>query len=404
MMKTRLQNLLRLDIRAVLLAVLALLAMAASPCEAELLIEPGDTVHVTVADASRFDGDRRVDVDGRIMMPQLGGIVLKGLRLDQAGDRIAEQLVERDILRAPNVLVEMTKYRPVYIGGKVRRPGSIDFEPGMTVRHALILAGGAGQDQEKNAASVDIPELRSKWKTASYQLLQVDSRIARLEAELARRETTASPAMAGSVPAPDREALASLDGNILKDRLQSWTENQVHLRDALALYDLEIDVLGQQAGLQKNERDLTGRQVETARGLVEKGLMPLPRLQELEHVQSQASQDLLENQAFMARARQSRATIEYELKTADINWRMEISQQIREALTDRTRLKADLEALSSQILNAGDDLAEATDRQFQTVIEIYRSEGTRRTPIVATMDTEIMPGDVLDVSFSKGSG
>lgn len=403
-MPTCRSSLLQPDIRAALLAVFAILTMGMSPCRADLLIEPGDTVHISVADASRFDGDRRVDVDGRIMMPQLGGIAVQGLRLEEAGARIAEELAKRDILKAPNVLVEMTKYRPVYVGGKVRRPGSIDFEPGMTVRHALILAGGAGQDQEQNAAAVDIPELRAKWKTVSYQLLQVNSRIARLDSELARRETAAPPAAAGSVPAQDRDALASLDGNILKDRLQTWTENQVHLRDALALYDLEIDVLDQQSGLQKNERDLTGRQVETTRALVEKGLVPLPRLQELEHVQSQASQDLLENQAFMARARQSRATVEYELKTADINWRMEISQQMREAMADRTRLKAELEALSSQILNAGDDLSEATDRQFQTVVEIYRPNAGQKAPIAASMDTEIMPGDVLDISFLKGSG
>jgi len=393
----------RLDFRAVLYAAFALLA-GMSPCVAELLIEPGDTVHVSVADASRLDGDRRVDVDGRIMMPQLGGIDVKGLRLDEAGARIAAELVRRDILKAPNVLVEIAKYRPVYVGGKVRRPGAIDFEPGMTVRHALILAGGAGREQEENAKSVDIPELRARWQTTSYQLLQVNSRIARLDAELVRRDTAAPTSAPGAVLPQDRQALVALDSDILKDRLETWTANQAHLRDALALYDLEIDVLSQQWTLQEGERNLTGQQVDTAKALVEKGLMPLPRLQELEHVQSQASQDLLENQAFTARARQSRATIEHQLKTADIDWRMEISQQKREAMIDRARLKAELDALSSQILNAGDDLSEATDRQFQTVVEIYRSVGGQKKPVAATMDTEIMPGDILDVSFAKGAG
>lgn len=392
----------RPGIRA-LLIVLAFLLAATLPSRADFRIEPGDTVHVSVTDATRFDGDRKVDIDGRIMLPQLGGIGIKGLRLDEAGTRIAEELVRRDILKAPNVVVEIAKYRPVYVGGKVRRPGSIDFEPGMTVRHALILAGGAGQEQER-AASVNIPDLRARWQTTSYQLLQVNSRIARLDAELVRRETTGGAAAPGSVSTEDKQALVALDENILKDRLQTWTEDQGRLRDALALYDLEIDVLGQQAGLQEDERKLTGRQVDSVRALVEKGLVPLPRLQELEHVQSQASQDLLENQAFAARARQSRATVDYQIKTADINWRMEIRQQMREAMIDRARLKSELEALSSQILNAGDDLSEATDRQFQTVVEIYRSIDGQKTPIDAAMDTEILPGDILDVSFSKGSG
>lgn len=378
--------------------VAALLATA-SPALSEILISRGDTVRVSIAEAPKLNGDSKVDAEGRIVMPQLGAVQVAGMGLDAARTRIEEELVKRDILKAPTVLVEIAKYRPFYVGGKVVRPGAVDYEPGLTVRHALILAGGLGRANEANLATTDIPDMRAKWQTNSYLLLQVNSRIARLEAELTRNKDGQTAVSPGVVPAEDASALASLDRKILLDRLQTWTGSQAHLRDGMALLDLEIDVLGQQAALQQKESDLDKEQVENARALVQKGLMPLPRLQELQHEQSRASRDLLENQAFTARARQSRSTVEYEYNSADIKWRIDIRQQLRDAMADRVRLKAELDALSSQILNAGVVVSDA-DAATQTAVVIYRTTDGKEETIKAQMDTEVLPGDVLDVSVS----
>ncbi len=385
--------------RAAKALLLAVLATAASPALGETLITRGDTVHVSIAEAPKLGGDSKVDAQGNIVLPQLGSVQVAGLGLDAVRALIERELVKQDILKTPTVLVEIAKYRPFYIGGKVGRPGAIDYEPGLTVRHALILAGGVGRDEDE-LKTLDVPELRAKWQTTSYQLLQVNSRISRLEAELVRDEHGPAPVSPGVVPANEAETLASLDQNIFRDRLQTWTGSQAHLRDGMALLDLEIDVLGQQARLQEEERDLGQQQVEAARALVEKGLMPLPRLQELQHEESRTSRDLLENQAFAARARQNRASVEYELNSADIKWRIDIRQQLREAMLDRVRLKAELDALSAEILNAGAILSESEKGAIQTVVVIYRSADGKEQTINAQMNTEVLPGDVLEVSLS----
>lgn len=380
----------------------ALLMTTASPALSEILIARGDTVHVSIAEAPKLGGDSKVDAEGNIVLPQLGSVQVAGMGLDAARKRLEAELVKRDILKAPTVLVEIAKYRPFYVGGKVARPGAIEYEPGLTVRHALILAGGAGRSDEDRLASVDVPGLRAKWQTTSYQLLDVNSRIARLQAELVRNEHAQAVAP-GVVPAPDAQALATLDQKILLDRLQTWSGSQAHLRDGMALLDLEIDVLGQQAGLQEKERDIDTQQVDAAQKLVDKGLMPLPRLQELQHEQSRATRDLLENRAYIARARQNRSTVEYELNSADIKWRIDIRQQLRDAMLDRVRLKAELDALSAQILDAGVSLSEAESASIRTVVVIYRTAEGREETLNAQMDTEVLPGDVLDVSVSTGA-
>jgi polysaccharide export outer membrane protein len=375
----------------------------ASPALSEILIARGDTVHVSIAEAPKLGGNSKVDAEGNIVLPQLGSVRVAGMDLDAARARLEAELVKRDILKAPTVLVEIAKYRPFYVGGKVARPGAIEYEPGLTVRHALILAGGAGRSDEDRLASLDVPDLRAKWQTTNYQLLDVNSRIARLQAELVRNEHAQVAVAPGVVPAQDAQVLAMLDQKILLDRLQTWSGSQAHLRDGMALLDLEIDVLGQQASLQEKERDIDSQQVDAAQKLVDKGLMPLPRLQELQHEQSRATRDLLENRAYIARARQNRSTVEYELNSADIKWRIDIRQQLREAMLDRVRLKAELDALSAQILDAGASLSEAESASIRTVVVIYRTAEGREETLKAQMDTEVLPGDVLDVSVSTGA-
>jgi polysaccharide export outer membrane protein len=382
--------------------MVALLMTTASPALSEILIARGDTVHVSIAEAPKLGGDSKVDAEGNIVLPQLGSVQVAGMGLDAARARVEAELVKRDILKAPTVLVEIAKYRPFYVGGKVARPGAIDYEPGLTVRHALILAGGAGRSDEDRPLSLDVPGLKAKWQTTSYQLLDVNSRIARLEAELVRNEHAQIAVAPGVVPEPDAQALASLDRKILLDRLQTWSGSQAHLRDGITLLDLEIDVLGQQASLQDKERDIDSQQVDAAQKLVDKGLMPLPRLQELQHEQSRATRDLLENRAYIARARQNRSSAEYELNSADIKWRIDIRQQLREAMLDRVRLKAELDALSAEILNAGVSLSEAETASIRLVVVIYRTAEGREETLKAQMDTEVLPGDVVDVSVSTG--
>ena len=54
---------------------------------------------------------------------------------------LADKL-DPDFVRAANVSVEVLNFRPFYIVGEVRQPGSYQFVPGMTVLNAVALGGG----------------------------------------------------------------------------------------------------------------------------------------------------------------------------------------------------------------------------------------------------------------------
>jgi polysaccharide export outer membrane protein len=42
----------------------------------------------------------------------------------------------------PKVYVNITEYRPFFVNGEVTKPGGYPYQPGLTVRKAISLAGG----------------------------------------------------------------------------------------------------------------------------------------------------------------------------------------------------------------------------------------------------------------------
>lgn len=168
--------------------VAALLAVT-SPALGEILIERRDTLHIAITEAPNLGGDSKVDVVGNIMLPRSGYVRVAGMRLDTVRARLKDELVKPDFLKSPIGLAEIAEYRPFYFGGTMRRPGAVEYEPGLTVRHALLLAGGAGLAGEDHQPSLNILNLRAKCNTGSYQLFQVNSRISRPHQWVAQRPT-----------------------------------------------------------------------------------------------------------------------------------------------------------------------------------------------------------------------
>jgi polysaccharide export outer membrane protein len=197
------------------------------------------------------------------------------------------------------------------------------------------------------------------------------------------------------------KSVLSLDSGLLRDRLDERSGERTHLKDVLDLVDFELQVLAKQAEHQEKERALQQAEVANARSLVNKGLIPLPRLQELERQESRLSRDLLENQAFAARASQTKATMKHDLEAADTKWRIEVRRDLLDAMLDRRRLESEIEILTDRLRAAGLSLNEddILPRLVPQVV-IHRSVAGHDEILNATMATEIRPGDVLDVDLT----
>lgn len=102
----------------------------------------GDRISITVFDEKELSLDKiRLSDAGTISYPMLGEIKVLGLTVSQLEKLITGKLKGRYLVD-PQVSVSIDEYRQFYVNGMVKNPGGFHYQPGLTVRQAVSLAGG----------------------------------------------------------------------------------------------------------------------------------------------------------------------------------------------------------------------------------------------------------------------
>ena len=102
---------------------------------------PGDSLSINVYQESDLSFVGQISQQGFIDFPLLGNIQLSGSSQKEAKDRI-EKLLAESYLVKPSVAVLVTTYRPFFIYGEVRSPGSYAYQPDITIEQVIALSGG----------------------------------------------------------------------------------------------------------------------------------------------------------------------------------------------------------------------------------------------------------------------
>jgi polysaccharide export outer membrane protein len=106
---------------------------------------PGDSIKVQVYQNPELSMEVRVSESGVVNYPLVGALQLGGLTVTEAERRIAKALQEKDILKAPQVSINVAQVRgnQVAVLGQVQKPGRFPLET-TTVRVSEMLAAAGG--------------------------------------------------------------------------------------------------------------------------------------------------------------------------------------------------------------------------------------------------------------------
>lgn len=124
--------------------LLAWLLLCPSPTwsqSVEYRLGPHDRIQVTVFNEANLSGDFEVNGEGKVTLPLIGEVAVGGTTVREAEQAVADKLYP-DYLLNPRVSIQVTNYRPFYILGEVKKPGSYQYVTGLTVVQAVALAGG----------------------------------------------------------------------------------------------------------------------------------------------------------------------------------------------------------------------------------------------------------------------
>ncbi len=105
---------------------------------------PGDIFSMQIVGEKDLPEEYQVASDGTVDVPYLDRLQVAGLEPQQVATLVREQLIEREILTDPSVVVRVKEYRSkqVTVLGQVQKPGSFAYQQGMTLVQALSQAGG----------------------------------------------------------------------------------------------------------------------------------------------------------------------------------------------------------------------------------------------------------------------
>ena len=102
----------------------------------------GDELRVNANGLEGFSNNYVIGDNGNISLPFIGDVVASGKTSNEVQTEISEELISKKILINPVVNVQINKYRPIFVIGEVKNPGSYPFTPGTSVLNAISMAGG----------------------------------------------------------------------------------------------------------------------------------------------------------------------------------------------------------------------------------------------------------------------
>jgi polysaccharide export outer membrane protein len=116
----------------------------------------GDVIKISVFEEPELSGEFQIDGANTVKIPLIGEIEAGGKTVREAAGTIEEELRE-GFLRNPQVSIEVVSFRPYYILGEVRSPGSYPFKEGINVLNAVAIAGGFTYRAENDRVKIVRP-------------------------------------------------------------------------------------------------------------------------------------------------------------------------------------------------------------------------------------------------------
>jgi len=152
---------------------LAVVSAQDQPVSIQYELGSGDMIRIQVYDEEDLYLEARVSDTGTISYPFLGELRVVDLTPPALEELISARL-RGDYLIDPKVSVDILEYRPFYVNGEVEKPGHFPFQPGITVRKAISVAGGFKEraSQDKIYISRDNTRIQLPGRSSLDEYLQ----------------------------------------------------------------------------------------------------------------------------------------------------------------------------------------------------------------------------------------
>lgn len=406
-----------------LLGAVAAVLMTVSPGHAAAderayRISPGDELELLVVRLPQLSARAQVNANGEVSFPLVGVIDAAGREIDEIREAVRSILSNKVLdgfdqnqpnsmvlLDPEEVDVRIATYRPIFVDGDVENRGAIIYRPGMSVRQAVVQAGGYAINRyilEDNGVS-------EAALSATYQGLWIDYAADTWRIWTLRSELGLDP---GERPNPDQFPVAkesvSLIGESeiarMEERNEAFKTVVENLEARRQTAEARLALLEKQLESERSAVEYDKAELERAQGLLKRGNGTATRVADIRRtllvsqsrfleVQSQLAE--YERDASMAAQAVAEARTQRRVDLLDELATMQAQRAKRREQIEATAVRLKLKSASRMVRPLGSSSTSAMQGISYT---IYRA-ATDEVITNASPNETVEPGDVLEVSL-----
>lgn len=389
------------------------LCCSLDPARAEYRLQGGDVVEISVSGVPELRQRAPVQLDGSITFPVVGTFMVEGVEFSEIRGKIQSAVASKIFrIRTPDgrelsrmferdeVAATIVEYRPVFIAGDVTRPGEQAFRPRMTARQALASAGGFSALARANATSFDAANLRSEYITDWLTLAREHVRVWRIKTELGENIELDQKAVPPA-PVPDAtfSQIVNLEIEYRKASASDHERQKDFLRRSIQEADKQTLVLSEQKQNEDEGVQADSQEFQKARAAFGNGSLPSFRVAEFRRAVLYSSTRQLQTTNQLMQVKRSRAEFTRELEKIDDQRQIRLLAELQDATVKLTGERAKLRSAEEKLQLAGLRPPRSSDSASKADITVFRSSMNGKERHAADADTELQPGDVIEVAL-----
>ncbi|WP_349630506.1 polysaccharide biosynthesis/export family protein [Bradyrhizobium iriomotense] len=400
--------------------VAASLTISVTQAKAEYCVSVGDVLEVAVAGIPELRSRAAVQMDGNISLPLVGALSVAGLPLPQLRAKIGAALASKVfrqrtsdgremviVIGADEVTATVVDYRPVYANGDVSKPGEYPYRPFITARQLIALAGGYDiMHARMNNPYLESADLRSEYGSLWTEFAKEQARMWRIKSELGEGAQI-TPGILTNVPIP-RSAISEIihaETEYLKTKQSDYQQEKAFLQRGVRQGDEEVRVLSEQQKKEEEGFQSDLEELQKTTDLFGKGSLTSPRVTDARRAVLLSSTRRLQTSAQLLQVKKQQEDLTRRLQRLDDQRRLDLLRELQDTSAKLNQLREKLQGVGEKLQYTAMVRSQLVrGAANQTDIIIVRKSENGRERIVATEDTELQPGDAVEITLRYQDG
>jgi polysaccharide biosynthesis/export protein len=396
------------------------LTISVTQARAEYRVNIGDVLEVAVAGVPELRHRAAVQVDGNISLPLAGTLSVAGLPLPQIRAKVGAALASKVfrqrtpdgrevviVIDADEVTTVVAEYRPIYVNGDVSKPGEYPYRPATTARQVIAVAGGYDiMHIRMNNPYLESADLRSEYGSLWTEFAKEQARMWRIKNELGEGAQI-SPGALTDLPLA-RSAISEIvhaETEYLKTKQSDYQQEKAFLQRGVRQGDDEVRVLSEQQkkeeeGVQSDLEDL-----QKASDLFGKGSLTSPRVTDARRAVLLSSTRKLQTSAQLMQVKKQQDEFVRKLAKLDDQRRLDLLRELQDTSVKLNQIREKLQSVSEKLQYTAmvrSQLVRGASSKPDIAIIRKGEKGPER--IIASEDTELQPGDAVEVTLRYQDG